>query len=193
MTHQRLSADRVSLTRSSRTRPGPAGSPAAWCRATGPQPRTRYRTRSWRRCRDRRRAGGRCAGGCVRCWPTSAGAACRATGAARPVSERSRRPRSPERRPHPRNWRRRSRRGGCWPVSCWRLPEPFRETLVLRCYQDHSAADVARLLDVPAGTVRWRLKEGLARLRERLDQARGGRAAWRAALAPIAAPGARRP
>jgi RNA polymerase sigma factor (sigma-70 family) len=68
------------------------------------------------------------------------------------------------------------------------LAEPFRQTLVLRYYQDLSAAEIARTLEVPAGTVRWRLKEGLGRLRARLDQERGGAHAWRAALAPIAAP-----
>jgi RNA polymerase sigma-70 factor (ECF subfamily) len=68
------------------------------------------------------------------------------------------------------------------------LPEPFRQTLVLRYYQDLSSADIARLLAVPAGTVRWRLKQGLSRLRVRLDEEHGGTEAWRAALAPIAAP-----
>jgi RNA polymerase sigma factor (sigma-70 family) len=73
------------------------------------------------------------------------------------------------------------------------LPEPFRQTLVLRYYEDRSSAEIAGLLDVPAGTVRWRLKEGLDRLRERLDRERGGAQAWRAALAPLAASGRTEP
>jgi hypothetical protein len=46
---------------------------------------------------------------------------------------------------------------------------------------------------VPAGTVRWRLKEGLARLRRRLDDQAGGRRAsvlalaWLAGRRPLAA------
>ena len=42
------------------------------------------------------------------------------------------------------------------------LREPFRQAILLRYYEGLNAADIARRLDVPAGTVRWRLKTGLA-------------------------------
>src|SRR5438045_4511048 len=54
------------------------------------------------------------------------------------------------------------------------LAEPYRQTVVLRHYDGLSAAEIARRLGVPAGTVRWRLAEGLAQLRSALD-ARHGR------------------
>ena len=67
------------------------------------------------------------------------------------------------------------------------LPEPYRSTVLLRYYEDRSAADIARLQGVPAGTVRWRLKQGLDLLRARLDARFGGsRRSWLAALTPIA-------
>jgi RNA polymerase sigma factor (sigma-70 family) len=50
------------------------------------------------------------------------------------------------------------------------LDEPFRSTLLLRYYEDLTAAEIARAQDVPAGTVRWRLKTGLDRLRNELDR-----------------------
>jgi RNA polymerase sigma factor (sigma-70 family) len=67
------------------------------------------------------------------------------------------------------------------------LGEPFRQTLLLRYYGGHSAADIAAMLGVPAGTVRWRLKRALDELRTRLDERNGGnRARWLAALIPVA-------
>ena len=70
------------------------------------------------------------------------------------------------------------------------LEEPFRTTLLLRFYEGRTAADIARTTNLPAGTVRWRISEGIRRLRERLHQsAEGG--PWRVVLAPIAA--SRRP
>jgi RNA polymerase sigma-70 factor (ECF subfamily) len=70
------------------------------------------------------------------------------------------------------------------------LEEPYRSTLLLRFFEGRSSAEVARALSIPAGTVRWRLNEGLRRLRAQLDQAHGGsRDTWKAALAvPLAAP-----
>ncbi len=53
------------------------------------------------------------------------------------------------------------------------LDEPFRSTVLLRYYEGNSAAEIARALGVPAGTVRWRLKEGIDRLRRRLDAVHG--------------------
>ncbi|MBZ0235405.1 MAG: RNA polymerase sigma factor, partial [Deltaproteobacteria bacterium] len=49
------------------------------------------------------------------------------------------------------------------------LDEPYRATILLRYAEGLTPTEIARHLDVPAGTVRWRLKEGLARLRAGLD------------------------
>ncbi len=72
------------------------------------------------------------------------------------------------------------------------LPEPLRQTVLLRYVEGLSSAEIARALGVPAGTVRWRLKEGLDRLRARLDaETPGGRRAWCVLLAPLGrSPGA---
>jgi RNA polymerase sigma-70 factor (ECF subfamily) len=67
------------------------------------------------------------------------------------------------------------------------LEEPYRATIVLRYFEGQSASDIAHRQGIPAGTVRWRLKEALARLRARLDDEFGGeRAAWQLALVPLA-------
>ncbi len=69
------------------------------------------------------------------------------------------------------------------------LDEPQRSTVLLRYFEGLSSAEIARRTGVPAGTVRWRLKQGLDRLRERLDQRYDGdRRAWCLALAPLAFP-----
>jgi RNA polymerase sigma-70 factor (ECF subfamily) len=66
------------------------------------------------------------------------------------------------------------------------LSEPFRQAIVLRFYEGRSSADIARELAVPEGTVRWRVKEGLERVRRKLDAQHGNdRSAWVAALAPL--------
>jgi RNA polymerase sigma factor (sigma-70 family) len=73
------------------------------------------------------------------------------------------------------------------------LEEPYRTTILLRFYQGHPASDIAAEQAVPAGTVRWRISEGLRRLRQRLDEAHGGRReAWSAVLLSLPiAPAAR--
>src|SRR5262249_29499559 len=69
------------------------------------------------------------------------------------------------------------------------LDEPFRSTILLRFAEDLTPTQIARRLAIPASTVRWRLKEALARLRAQLDALhRGDRRAWLAALAPLAMP-----
>ncbi len=74
------------------------------------------------------------------------------------------------------------------------LEEPYRTTLLLRFFEDRQPAEIARAQGIPGGTVRWRLSEGLRRVRARLDEAHGGnRETWRAILllplpAPAAAP-----
>jgi RNA polymerase sigma factor (sigma-70 family) len=66
------------------------------------------------------------------------------------------------------------------------LAEPLRSTVLLRYFEGLSAADIARRQGVPAGTVRWRLKTGLDRLRTVLDAESGGdRMRWGMLLAPL--------
>ncbi len=62
------------------------------------------------------------------------------------------------------------------------LDEPFRSTVIRRYLDGESAAAIARALGVPSGTVRWRLKTGLERLRAALDRERHD---WRHALVPV--------
>lgn len=68
------------------------------------------------------------------------------------------------------------------------LEEPFRSTLVLRYQDELTPAQIAERLGIPPGTVRWRIHEGLSRLRARLDQRHGGRGAWLQACAPLIVP-----
>jgi RNA polymerase sigma-70 factor (ECF subfamily) len=68
------------------------------------------------------------------------------------------------------------------------LAEPYRSTLLWRFFEDLSAADIARRSGVPAGTVRWRIKNGLQLLRDQLDaRSKGDRRGWAIALMPSAA------
>lgn len=65
------------------------------------------------------------------------------------------------------------------------LPEPQKSTLLLRYFEGLEPSEIARRQDVPAGTVRSRLKRGLDTLRTDLDRECGGdRRAWVAALLP---------
>ncbi len=69
------------------------------------------------------------------------------------------------------------------------LDEPFRQTLLLRFFEGKSSAEIAESLGVPAGTVRWRLKEGLERVRTALDaRHHGDRKAWLLTCAPLLLP-----
>ncbi len=63
------------------------------------------------------------------------------------------------------------------------LPPPYRAVIYLRFFENVSASEIARRLDVPVETVRTRIKRGLRRLRVSLDT-RHGRA-WHLALAPV--------
>ena len=66
------------------------------------------------------------------------------------------------------------------------LDEPYRSTVIMRYWQDLDSAQIARREGVPRGTVRWRLKQGLDRLRARLDDSHAGdRRAWCTALLPL--------
>ena len=67
------------------------------------------------------------------------------------------------------------------------LEEPYRSTLLWRYHAGLSLAEIAERQYVPEETVRTRVQRGLARLRDRLDREHpGGRAAWSAALFPLA-------
>ena len=71
--------------------------------------------------------------------------------------------------------------------SVLELEEPYRATVILRYWHGLDAGAIARREGLAAGTVRWRLKQGLDRLRSRLDDAHGGeRRAWCLALLPVA-------
>ncbi len=48
--------------------------------------------------------------------------------------------------------------------------EPFRSILWMRFFEDLQPIEIARRLNLPPGTVRWRLKRGIELLRERLDE-----------------------
>ncbi len=68
------------------------------------------------------------------------------------------------------------------------LDEPFRQTLVHHYFDGQTLAAIARAHGIPEGTVRWRHKTALERLRTRLDERAGGdRRAWVAGLAPLTA------
>ena len=67
------------------------------------------------------------------------------------------------------------------------LDEGERQVVQLTCLEGWTSARVGRELGIAEGTVRWRLKRALERLRGRLDAEYGGdRSAWMAALAPLA-------
>ena len=66
------------------------------------------------------------------------------------------------------------------------LPEPYRTAIWLRYYDDIAPAAIAAARGEPVKTVKTRLSRGLALLRQALDAGPGGRAAWCAALLPMA-------
>lgn len=63
------------------------------------------------------------------------------------------------------------------------LDEPYRETVLLRFYEDLPPRRIAQRMGVPVSTVKTRLQRGIARLRDALDNRHGGdRHAWTVAL-----------
>jgi RNA polymerase sigma-70 factor (ECF subfamily) len=66
------------------------------------------------------------------------------------------------------------------------LEEPLRSTILLCYYEDFSPAQIAAQQGVPAGTVRWRLKQARDRLRAQLQARHAGPRSWRALLLPLA-------
>jgi len=72
-----------------------------------------------------------------------------------------------------------------------KLPEPFREVVLLRYYRGLDTKECAQQLEIPEATVRTRLKRGIERLRAELDKQHGGdRRQWVTALLPFALPSA---
>jgi RNA polymerase sigma-70 factor (ECF subfamily) len=67
------------------------------------------------------------------------------------------------------------------------LDEPYRSTILLRYFEDMAPVEIARLMNEPAGTVRWRLNEAHRRLRASLvGRERGEHAEMAAgALVPL--------
>jgi RNA polymerase sigma-70 factor (ECF subfamily) len=64
-----------------------------------------------------------------------------------------------------------------------RLKEPYRSTVLLCYAEDVPPGEIARRQGLPAGTVRWRLKQGLDELRRRFEQRYGrDRRAWSVVL-----------
>jgi len=68
------------------------------------------------------------------------------------------------------------------------LPAPYREVVILRFYDGLPPREIAARYGEPVATVKSRLARALARMRRALDASdRHGAAAWRVAVAPIAA------
>jgi RNA polymerase sigma-70 factor (ECF subfamily) len=63
------------------------------------------------------------------------------------------------------------------------LPEPYRETILLRYFEGLAVDDVAARTSVPLDTARSRISRGLAKLRERLAREFGDEPSLRGALA----------
>ncbi len=69
------------------------------------------------------------------------------------------------------------------------LSEPYRETILLRYFEECTPSEIALRTGVPLATVKTRLSRGLERLRERLDREHDGdRGAWSVALLVLAQP-----
>lgn len=69
------------------------------------------------------------------------------------------------------------------------LDEPFRSTVLARYVDAQTSAAIAKRLNIPESTVRWRLHEALSRLRKRLDEVNGERKAWAPAVLAFAGKG----
>jgi len=65
------------------------------------------------------------------------------------------------------------------------LAEPYRQTILLAYFEELSSAAIGERSNVPASTVRGRLKTALELLREALDARLGGRSEWRSALTDL--------
>ena len=68
------------------------------------------------------------------------------------------------------------------------LDEPYRSTIFLRFYSELQPKDIAEKFDLPASTVRVRLKRGLEQLREKLEARQGEGQHWSLMLLPLVLP-----
>lgn len=66
------------------------------------------------------------------------------------------------------------------------LDEPYRSTVIQRFVEGRTSASIAQSLGVPAGTVRKRLHEAIARLRAGLEASAGERKRWAPAVLAFA-------
>lgn len=67
------------------------------------------------------------------------------------------------------------------------LEAPYAETLRLRFEEELTAREIGERQDCPTNTASWRVREGVSRLRARLDERFGDRQHWLGAL--VAVPG----
>lgn len=65
------------------------------------------------------------------------------------------------------------------------LPDAFRQAVWLRDVEEFSYADIARMLDVPIGTVMSRISRGRRLLYEKLAEGKGQRAKSKDAKVPV--------
>ena len=50
------------------------------------------------------------------------------------------------------------------------LEEKYRLPLMLHCAEGYSVGEVAQILRLPAGAVKWRISQGRTRLRKLMDE-----------------------
>lgn len=72
--------------------------------------------------------------------------------------------------------------------AVYELEEPYRQTLLLRYFEDLPPKEIGRRTHTPLETVKTRLKRGLDRVRARLDSDHRSRAAWLLPLTRFAIP-----
>jgi RNA polymerase sigma-70 factor (ECF subfamily) len=65
------------------------------------------------------------------------------------------------------------------------LPEAERQVVYLKYFEGFDSVQVARRLDCPEGTVRWRLRVAIQSLRAQLDGRFGERRRWILVLIPL--------
>jgi RNA polymerase sigma-70 factor (ECF subfamily) len=73
------------------------------------------------------------------------------------------------------------------------LAEPYRQMVLLAYFDELTSAEIGERHNIPAGTVRGRLKTALELLREALDRRLGSRAAWMPGIIELARPPSRLP
>lgn len=66
------------------------------------------------------------------------------------------------------------------------LPEAIGEAVRLRFFEELTTREIAQRQGCPHGTARWRLHDGLRRLRRTLDDTHGGREAWLSGVVALA-------